>query len=159
GLYLAVMGANPRFRRKVAAGAGEDEAHQQVAALLAELSPSQRQQYEALRELRSRILANYRKLPGGRVLAASSEARLDALLTSFVRLLGNLNSYRAHLSPSSRRAVEAELADLQREVAEEDNPRIREVKQRRVDILGRRVARFQQAEESREVVAHQLAAI
>ncbi|MCI0569894.1 MAG: hypothetical protein L0Y66_04015, partial [Myxococcaceae bacterium] len=100
-----------------------------------------------------------RKLPGGRVMVASSEGRLDALLTSFVRLLGSLNSYRTFLGGASRRGVEQELVELKREVEGERNPRLRDVKARRVDILQKRLERFLLAEESREVVAHQLAAI
>ena len=39
------------------------------------------------------------------------------------------------------------------------NERLKEVKSRRVEILKKRLARFVQAEESREVVSHQLASI
>jgi Arc/MetJ family transcription regulator len=158
GLYLGVASGSRRFQRALGARAeAEDEG--QLTTLLSELSPSQRQQYQGLRELRDRILANYRKLPGGRVMVASSEGRLDALLTSFVRLLGSLNSYRTFLGGATRHTVERELRELEREVESEANPRVRDVKARRVDILKKRVERFLLAEESREVVAHQLAAI
>lgn len=162
-VYLGLAATSRRMQRALGAraGAGDaaEEAQGQLQALLAELSPSQRQQYEGLKELRGRILANYAKLPGGKVMVASSEGRLDALLTSFVRLLGSLNSYRTFLGGATRRSVEQELASLKAEVGEETNPRVRDVKARRVDILGKRVERFVLAEESREVVAHQLAAI
>ncbi|MCI0672357.1 MAG: hypothetical protein L0Y64_18045 [Myxococcaceae bacterium] len=155
GFYLATVPWSRRFQRAVGAEGSEGE----LKLLLAELSPSQREQYEGLRALRDRILTNYRKLPGGRVMVASSEGRLDALLTSFVRLLGSLNSYRTFLGGASRRGVEQELVELKREVEGERNPRLRDVKARRVDILQKRLERFLLAEESREVVAHQLAAI
>jgi hypothetical protein len=163
-LYLTLLSTAPSFRRAVQVGTWTrpevsqtlDEALQ---GLLGDLSPSQLQHYESLRELRNRILATYAKLPGGRVLVATSERRLDALLASFVRLVGTLNSYRKFLTTPERQAIEAELGQLESEVALETNLRLRDVKARRVEILKKRVTRFLQAEESREVVSHQLASI
>lgn len=162
--YLAFLSTVPSFRRAVRANS-EAQTSLEVAspeeeqALLAELAPSQREHYEQLRALKGRILDEYGKLPGGRVLQASSEQRLDTLLTSFLRLVTTLNSYRRFLNAADRKGVEAELASLTAEVEGEQNERLKEVKLRRVDILKKRLARFVQAEESREVVSHQLASI
>jgi len=156
GVYLLGSKVMSGRGRKGPLVSGADE---RLAAAMAELSPSQRQQAEALVALRGSILENYRKLPGGKVLAASSEARLDSLLASFVRLIGSLNSYRAHLGHAPRRSIEDELAELREGLDAQQNPRLREVKAKRVEILEKRLQRFIQAEESREVVSHQLAAI
>src|SRR5207248_4525644 len=131
----------------------------ELESLLEDLATSQREHYFALRDLRDKILSNYRKLPGGRVLAASSETRVDQLLTSFLRLVTTLNSYRKYLSATDKRQLEGELNALKKEVADEKNERLREVKAKRVEILEKRMQRFVQAEESREVVSHQLAGI
>ena len=161
GLYLGVLSASKRFQRAVRASSPEDEeAHRLVLeGLQKDLAPSQREHYQALVGLKEKILGNYRRLPGGRVLAASSEPRLDALLQSFLKLLGTLNQYRTYLNATDRKQVETEVSALQAELSGETNPRLQEVKGRRVDILQKRLARFQQAEESREVVSHQLASI
>ena len=159
GLYLAVMASAPAFRRVVRAGEQQGEPGRSAAALLEELAPSQREHYFTLVALRDKILANYRKLPGGGVLAASSEQRLDALLVSFLRLLTSLNHYRKHLGAADRRAVEAEVAGLTAELVADQSERLRDVKRKRIEILNRRLARFTQAEESRELVSHQLAGI
>ncbi len=163
-IYSVLLSFMPSFRRAVHANL-EAQVSQEVATpeetrtLLADLAPSQRQHYEVLKELKDRILAGYQKIPGGRVLAATSQSRLDALLTSFLRLVGTLNSYRKFLNVTGRRDIEEELKSLEAEVAGETNERLREVKARRVEILKKRVARFVQAEESREVISHQLASI
>ena len=159
--YLAILSNMPPFQRVVRArqsGRPQDE-EREIAALLGEMAPSQLEHYQTLRQLRDRILENYRKLPGGRLLAATSEQRVDSLLTSFVRLLASLNNYRKYLNTGDRKAVERELEELSGEIDGEANPRIKEVKQKRVEILRKRVKRFQQAEESREIVSHQLAGI
>jgi len=112
--YLAILSSMPPFQRVVRArqsGRPEDE-EREIAALLEEMAPSQLEHYQTLRQLRDRILENYRKLPGGRLLAATSEQRVDSLLTSFVRLLASLNNYRKYLNTGDRKAVERELGEL-----------------------------------------------
>lgn len=164
GIYLTFLSAIPSFRQLVANNydaqelleLGSPKAREQ---LIHELAPSQREHWLALNELKEKILANYRMLPGGRVMAASSEGRLDGLLSSFLRLLSTLNSYRKYLSTADCKAIEAECAELEAELAQESNPRLKEVKSRRVEIMRKRIHRFVQAEESREVVSHQLASI
>lgn len=163
-IYSVLLSMLPSFRRAVRANLeaqvlSDVATREEREARLSELAPSQRQHYDVLRELRERILESYSRMPGGRVLAASSERRLDALLTSFLRLIGTLNSYRKFLNATDRRGIEDELRMLESELTGEKNERLKEVKARRVEILKKRVARFVQAEESREVVSHQLASI
>lgn len=164
GAYMALLSTTPTFRRAVRANFDA----QQIAdgrssstdeGLLAELSPSQRQHFEILRRLEAEILERYRRMPGGRVLAASSEGRLGALLTSFLRLVTTLNGYRTFLSSVDRKGLDAELKSLEEEMVTDVSVPLREVKGRRIDILKKRINRFAQAEEAREVVSHQLASI
>lgn len=163
-LYSVMLSMLPSFRRAVRANL-EAQVSSDVASpeeresLLAELAPSQKEHYDVLRELKDRILESYGKMPGGRVLVASSERRLEALLTSFLRLVATLNSYRKYLNATDRKAIEEELSLLEADAAGEKNERLKEVKLRRVEILKKRVARFVQADESRELVSHQLASI
>ncbi|WIG92489.1 hypothetical protein [Myxococcus sp. SDU36] len=161
GLYLGVMSSMKRFQRAVRANTLDDPeaARKALDALQADLAPSQREHYQQLVGLKEKILANYRKLPGGKVLEADSEPRLDALLTSFLRLISTLNQYRTYLNSSDREHLQREVAELEADLARETSPRLKDVKQNRVDILRKRLARFEQAGESREVVSHQLAGI
>lgn len=162
GLYLGIVPSMKRFQRAVRARSGADEgdpARKEVDTLLSELAPSQREHYQALVGLKEKILENYRRLPGGKVLATDSEPRLDALLTSFLRLVAALNHHRTYLNSTDREQLEKELRELEAEVAQEANPRLKDVKEKRLEILRKRVGRFQQAGESREVVSHQLAGI
>lgn len=161
GLYLGVVSSMKRFQRAVRAQRPDDPeaARKALDSLQADLAPSQREHYQQLVGLKEKILANYRKLPGGKVLEADSEPRLDALLTSFLRLISTLNQYRSYLNSSDREHLQREVRELEEDIAREANPRLKDVKQNRVDILRKRLARFEQAGESREVVSHQLAGI
>lgn len=160
-LYLTTLSRSQPFRRAVKAGRrkGRESGAESLSALFSELAPSQKAHHQGLKSLRDKILENYRKLPGGQLLVASSEPQLDELLNSFIRLVAALNSYRVYLNAPNRKGVEAELRSLETEVAKEENARIREVKQKRVEILAKRLQRFRQAEESREIISHQLAGI
>ncbi len=171
-VYLGSLPFVPRFRRALraaAAASGDDaartrtgrvgEVRGETQALLEALAPSQRAHYAALRALRDQLLGNYANLPGGGVLVASSQAQVDALLVSFLRLLGTLNAYRAFLSTAKRTELERELAMLRVDAAAEEDVRLREVKRRRVEILEKRLERYAHAEESRELISHQLASI
>ncbi|MGZ6135278.1 MAG: hypothetical protein ACXWK9_12560, partial [Myxococcaceae bacterium] len=155
--YLAAVGLVPPLRR--ALGPGVRSEGDETERLLADLAESQREHYFVLRDTRDAILENYRKLPGGGVLAASSEAQLAALLTAFLRLLSTLNDHRRFLGIADREAIRRELRLLESELGAQGNPRLREVQEKRADILRRRLERFTQAEESRAVVSHQLASI
>ncbi|MFZ5470622.1 MAG: hypothetical protein ACOZIN_14400 [Myxococcota bacterium] len=163
GLYLALLGTSPGFRRWVLKTADVGEApatgRKELETLASELAASQREHYLALSELRDRILDNYRRLPGGPVLVAASEQKVDALLGAFLRLLSTLNTYRRYLSATDRKSLEQEIDQLRAEAAAEENSRVQEVKRKRVEILQKRVQRFVQVEESRELVSHQLAGI
>jgi len=163
--YLTLLSTLPCFRRRVRANF-EAQSFSLVASpgeletLLGELAPSQKEHYQALAGLRDRILERYRQaLPGGRLLVDSSAHRLDALLTSFLRLVSALNGYRQFLGAADKKGLEAELATLEAELPQERNERLREVKARRVELLNKRVQRYVQAEERREIISHQLASI
>jgi hypothetical protein len=139
-LYLGLVSFLPSFRRAVrrqltaqAADSADPEA--ELAALLAELAPSQKEHYESLRELKSRIVQNYRRVPGGGALAEGSARRIDGLLTAFVRLLSTLNAYRRYLGATDKKAIEDEVAQLKAELSKDTGERLKEVKQRRVEIL------------------------
>src|SRR3954465_2253199 len=82
-VYLTLLSFAPSFRRAVRSNLAAQEpsevaSEEELEALLADLAPSQKQHYLTLRELRDKILESYKAIPGGRVMAASSEHRLDA---------------------------------------------------------------------------------
>lgn len=158
-LYLGTLSWLPQFRRAVRARPTGQEAAAEVDQMLQELAPSQREHYHVLRELRDKIEENYRKLPSGTMVAASSERSVDALLTAFLRLVLTLNHYRKFLNVTDRHVVETELVELKAELDGETHPRLREVKEKRLEILNKRLQRFEQAAESREIISHQLAGI
>jgi hypothetical protein len=163
-LYLGTVPSLPGFKRRVRGfreKARREEEQRTLEEVLGDLSPSQRESYFALKDLREKLGQNYRRLPGGGTLVETSAASIDGLLTSFVRLLGSLNDYRRYLNQTDRKALERDLSELRVEVGggEAGSDAVREVKKRRIEILEKRLERFDKAGESREIISHQLASI
>lgn len=162
-VYLGVMPALPGFKRRVERQVAEKRsaaATKTADAMLAELSPSQREHFYALRDLKDRILQNYQRLSASGLLMLSSAQRIDELLASFLRLLSTLNAYRQYLGQQNRADVERELNELVSDLEREPGPeKVREVRQKRAEILRMRLKRFDQAAEHRELMSHQLASI
>lgn len=162
-IYLGSVPALPGFKRAVerkAAAVRRVDATKRADQLLAELSPSQREHFFVLRELKDKILDNYKRLDGSGLMLLTSEQRIDQLLASFLRLLSTLNAYRKYLSSAARDQVERELnelvSDLQRDPGAE---KVREVRTKRAEILRKRLQRFDKTAEHRELMSHQLASI
>lgn len=163
-LYLALLPSLPGYQRLVRRRHEKERREReerQLASLLGELSPSQKEHYLVLRGLRDSTLENYRRLPGGEALVETSLARLDGLLVSFLRLLGALNGYRRYLSTTDRAALQSECDELQAELAggQAGGDALRSLKERRTQILEQRLARLSRATEGRELISHQLASV
>ena len=162
-IYLGTVPALPVFKRRVErqmAKRRSAEAAKVADQLLAELSPSQREHFFNLRELKEQVLENYRRLNSTGLMLMSSEQRMDQLLASFLRLLGTLNAYRKYLGGQNRVEVERELNELVSDLQREPGPeKVREVREKRAEILRKRLGRFDKAAEHRELMSHQLASI
>lgn len=162
--YLGVIPANARFRKAVDARLARRDRRLESSRLDAELSslaPNQREHFQALRQVADRIEQNYARLEGthGSLLMEQTRVKIQALLRSFLKLLTSLNDYRRYLSATDRKVIEQDLKDLEVDLAATESEAVREVKKRRVDILRMRLSRFEKAEESRELISHQLASI
>jgi hypothetical protein len=162
--FLGLVSGNARFQQAVDARDTRKLARRRARrteALLAELAPNQREHFLGLQALATRIHENFARLEtGGEAVALQSRHRIDALLQAFLRLLITLNDHRRYLGSTDRERIEGELRALEVDVAAGASPdAVREIKQRRIAILRKRLERFAKAQESREVISHQLASI
>lgn len=163
-LWVGVTAHDEGFRRRVDARRERERSLERARRnerLLAELPRAQREHFLGLQRLAARILDNFGRLEtGGPALIRQSRQRLDALLHSFLRLSITLADHRRHLAGADRGALERECEALRIDLlAGGCAPALREIKERRVAILQKRIERFDAAGESREVIAHQLASI
>lgn len=162
-LWMAFVPRLPGFRRGIDSerrALVAAEATEQADRMLAELAPNQRELFLQLRELKGRILENHQRLGSTEMLLESTGGRIDQLLASFLKLLHTLDAYRKSLHGPGRQEVERELATLIAESEREPaGEKLREVREKRAGILRKRLERYDQAREHRELISHQLASI
>ena len=159
-LYLGVVPRHPRFRRLVRSQKqAERRAPPAQSDLYRRLHRRSQRRYYKLRELRSEIEANYRQLSyASQGLLDNHLKKIDGLLHSYLELLYQRERYRDLADRSTEAEIRSSIRDLKDDMAD-DAERVRSVKQRRLNVLEKRLARFQKAHENLEILGAQLGTI
>jgi len=159
-LYLGVVPRNARFRRLVRS---QKQAERRESPAQSELyrrlhRRSQRRYYK-LRELKEDIRANYQQLSStSQGLLDNHIQKIDGLLRSYLELLHQRERYRDLAEQTSEDSIRASIRELEDDMAD-DAERVRSVKQRRLNVLEKRLARFRKAQENLEIIGAQLGTI
>ncbi len=161
-IYLSTIPRNSRFQRLVRSwkyAAEKSRRETKLQALLQELPPPLRARYNALNEKCLAIRANYRRLSStSQMLAAQMEGRLQGLMQAYLRLLGTAHQHHDYLRSTDPDAIKREAAQLQR-TQQSDSPQVQEINRKRIEILNKRLEKFQKIRENCDVIDAQCAAI
>ena len=161
-MYVALVPQSSRFRRLVRSWkyAGERREHQlRLSEMYRNLSAEVRSRYEFVQQVARGIRTNYQQLSAGsQVFARQMEERLDGLLEGYLRLLVAASTHREYLKSLNPEYVRNEIARLEESLGK-DLPKVREINQRRIEILRKRVTKFEKIRENRQVIDAQCAAI
>jgi len=161
-IYVAVVPQSSRFRRlvrswKYAADKREHQKH--LDEMQRNLPTEMRSRYAFVQFVAETIRTNYSQLSyASQVFAAQMQHKLDGLLESYVRLLYTAFTHREYLKSLNSDQVRGELAHLEKSL-EKDPPKVREINQQRIEILRKRLAKFEKIVENRQVIDAQCAAI
>jgi len=158
--YLGMMPRQERFRRAIRSRRAEEHAKPpSQKELFQTLAAPDRRRYARLRKLEKDIRANYRKLSyASQGMLDSHLKKIDGLLESYMKLLYQKERYEF----SAQAGVESEvLRSIQglREDMEDDSPRVRAIKARRLRILEQRLERSKKGQENLEIIEAQLETI
>ncbi len=161
-MYLSLVPQSSRFRRLVRSWkyAEEKRLHQQkLTTLFHELPPEMRKRYAEV-EMRCRdIKANYARLSStSQIFVKTMEERLEGLLQAYLRLLSAQHQHEEHLFTIDPDQIQQEIAQLQSSL-ELDTPKVREINQKRIEILTKRLEKFEKIHENRQVIGAQCGAI
>ncbi len=158
--YLGLRSSHPRFRRRVRARAdGEHRAGPAPSERYRQLSRRSQRRYHRLRQFRNEIRANYRQFSvASRGMLGPSLERLDDLLHSYLALLHERERYYDLARRSPEDGIRQSVQTLEDDMAD-DAERVRSVKQRRLEVLEKRLGRIQTAREHLAVIGAQLGAI
>ena len=131
---------------------------QQREASIKLFDPREREAVEYLRWMKNQIYSNYKKFTGSKQIPSNIQS-LDQRWEDFVDLLDVYRRRKHHLRSINRQAVQNQLTQAERSVAQSRDDRERRIQQSNVEILKRRVAAFQDIERSVKLVEGQLQSI
>ncbi len=161
-MYVALVPQSSRFRRLVRSWkyAAEKRDHQKkLDEMYRNLPQEMGGRYKSVQQIVEGIRANYKMLSStSQVFARQMEDRLAGLLEGYVRLLFAANTHREYLKTLTPDRVRKEIAALEKGL-ENDQPKVRDINRGRIDILRKRLAKFEKIAENREVIDAQCAAI
>jgi len=124
-----------------------------------EIPTEMRLRYADLDQICSAIRQNYSRLSStSQIFAQQMEDKLHGLMQSYVRLLHAAWQHREYLRTADVRAIERELALLQKE-QQSETPKVQEINSKRIEILNKRIEKFKKIRENCEVIDAQCAAV
>jgi hypothetical protein len=161
-IYVATVPQSSRFRRLVRSWKYAEEKRQHAEKLnemYRNLLPEMRSRYDYLQKVAQAIRTNYSQLSAtSQIFARQMEDKLHGLLEGYVRLLFAAHTHREYLQSLNPGQVRGEIAFLEKSL-EKEPPKVQEINQRRIEILKKRVDKFEKIAENRQVIDAQCAAI
>ncbi|MBN9662544.1 MAG: hypothetical protein J0H49_30375 [Acidobacteria bacterium] len=161
-MYVALVPQSSRFRRLVRSWkyASEKQEHtKRLEEMYRNLPPEMRSRYAFVQQVAQAIRTNYQQLSASsQIFARQMAERLDGLLEGYVRLLFTANTHREYLKSLNPDQVRSEVAFLEKSL-EKNTPKVQEINRRRIEILRKRVTKFEKIQENRQVIDAQCAAI
>jgi len=161
-IYLSLVPRSSRFRRLVRSwkyAEQKREREMKLSAMFNEMPPELRTRYAALDTMCQTIRANYSRLSStSQMFLEQMAQRLDGLLEAYLRLLYAYFQHSQYLETTDPEAIRHQTDQLQRTLTS-DSPQVQEINRRRVEILTKRLERFDKVRENQKVVQAQCLAI
>lgn len=161
-MYLAIVPQNSRFQRLVRSWKFGEELQQrqeQFAEMLNSLSPETRVRYAKLAQVCAYVRANFSQFSStSKIFLQQMDSRLDGLLHGYARLLLAASQQQQYLKGTDPNEIKREIASLQREM-NNDSPKVQEINKKRIEILTKRVEKYQKICENQDVVDAQCSAV
>lgn len=159
--YILIVPNLPQYRRLVQTREKERLFLANKTArekLIKTFTPREREAVEYLRWLKEKIQDNYKKFTGAAQLPTNLRT-LDQRWEDFVDLLDVYRRRKQHLKSINRQAVHNQLSQAYRAAESATDEKTKRIQQTNVEILKRRVASFDEIEQSVKLVEGQLQSI
>jgi len=161
-IYLSLVPRSSRFRRLVRSWKYAEQKRQRemkLSTMFNEMPPELRTRYAALDSMCNGIRANYSRLSStSQMFLEQMEQRLRGLLEAYLRLLYADFQHCEYLQATDPNPIKQNLATLQRMLSS-DPPQVQEINRRRIQILTKRLERYQKVHDNQKVVKAQCSAI
>ena len=161
-MYLAIVPQNWRFQRLVRSWkfSEEQQRHQQkLSQMLRSLPSDMQSRYWKLAEVCSSIHNNFNQLSTtSQIFLQQMDGRLSGLLNGYARLLLAAAQQQQYLRSTDQNEIKREVATLQKSLST-DPPRVQEINKKRIEILTKRLEKYDKLCENRKVVDAQCSAV
>lgn len=161
-MYLALVSQNWRFQRLVRSwkfGEALRRQQEQYAEMLNNLSPEAKARYFKLAQVCASVRGNFSQLSStSKAFLQQTDSRLDGLLHGYARLLLVSSQQQQYLKSTDPNEIKREIAALRGSV-EKDPPKVQDIDKKRIEILNKRVEKYQKISENQEVVNAQCSAV
>ena len=161
-MYLAIVPQNWRFQRLVRSWkfSEEQQRHQQkLSQMLRSLPSDMQSRYWKLGEVCSSIHNNFNQLSTtSQIFLQQMDGRLSGLLNGYARLLLAAAQQQQYLRSTDQNEIKREVATLQKSLSS-DPPRVQEINKKRIEILSKRLEKYDKLCENRKVVDAQCSAV
>jgi hypothetical protein len=161
-IYVSLVPRSSRFRRLVRSWKYAEQKRQRemkLGAMFNEMPPELRTRYVALDTMCAAIRSNYSRLSStSQMFLEQMAQRLLGLLEAYLRLLYAYFQHSEYLKTTDPETIRREAAQLEHALSL-DPPPVQEINRRRVEILSKRVERYEKVRENQKVVQAQCLAI
>ena len=161
-MYLSIIPNNSRFQRLVRSwklAEEKQQTQQSLSDLLRTLPGDLQTRYIKLAEVCGGIRANFAQLSStSQIFVQQMDSRLEGLLHGYARLLQACYQQRQYAKTVDPDGIKGEIAALQKRLAG-DPPKVQDIDKKRIEILSKRLEKFQKITENRQVVDAQIAAM
>jgi hypothetical protein len=161
-MYLAIVPQNWRFQRLVRSwklAEKLEQNQQQFAELLSELPSDAKARYTQLAQVCASVRRNFSQLSStSQLFLQQMDARLDGLLRGYARLLLSSSQQQQYLKTTDQNEIKREVAALQQSM-NSDSPKVQDINKKRIEILNKRLEKYQKISENQDVVEAQCAAV
>ena len=161
-IYLSTIPNNSRFQRLVRSwrfDADKREREKSLSALFYELPPEMRARYGNMDAICRGIRQNYTRLTStSQMFVDQMESKLEGLSQSYIRLLNSAFHHREYLRATNPDNIKKECAQLEKDL-KSDAPKVQEINAKRIEILHKRIEKYDKVRENCQVIDAQCAAI
>ena len=161
-MYLAVVPQMATFQRLVRSWKFGEELQQrqvQFAQMLSSLSPEAKSRYGKLAQVCAVVRSNFSQFSTtSKIFLQQMDARLDGLLDGYARLLLAASQQQQYLKGTDPDEIGQEITALQEEM-DNDPVKVQEINKKRIEILTKRLEKYQKICENQQIVDAQCSAI
>ena len=159
-MYLGIVPRSERYKRVVRSRRNaERNKPPSDREVFRTLSKEDQKRYVRYRNLEKAIRDNFAKLSyASQGMLDAHLKKIDGLLDSYLNLLQLKDKYRKFTVRTAEDQIVRDMAQLRGEM-QNDPPRVRRIKERRLQILDKRLLKFKKANENLDIIDAQIATI